>query len=101
MAIRDVSGVLDSSSLSPHYRRGTRGPVPATTPDCRDCHELETLMPPSAQDPARSITEPSQEQSLMGNIGEASDCPPDSKVSVKMEVFPESIKYNLLCERFF
>lgn len=73
---RDVSGVLDSGSLSPHYRRGTRGSVPAATPDCSDCHELETLMPPSAQDPTRSVTEPSEEQRLMG---EAGDGPPDSK----------------------
>lgn len=81
VVIRDVSGVLDSSSLSPQYRRGTR-PVSATTPDCSDCHELETLMPTSAQDHTRPLTQPSEEQSLMGNVGVADDGPSESKVSV-------------------
>ncbi|KAI7814725.1 putative immunoglobulin superfamily DCC subclass member 4, partial [Triplophysa rosa] len=75
---RDVSGVLDSSSLTPQYRRGTR-PVPTTTPNCSDCHELETLMPPCTQDHTRPLTEPSEEQSLMGNAGVADDGPPESK----------------------
>lgn len=76
-----MSGVLDSSSLSPQYRRGTR-PVPATTPDCSDCHELETLMPPSVQDHTRPLTETSEEQSLMGNVGATDEGPSESKVSV-------------------
>nr|XP_002662886.2 immunoglobulin superfamily DCC subclass member 4 [Danio rerio] len=74
---RDVTGGLDSSSLSPQYRKGNR-PVPAASaaaavPDCSDCHELETLMPSSAQEPSRPLTEPSEEHSLMGNVGAADD----------------------------
>ncbi|XP_051756905.1 immunoglobulin superfamily DCC subclass member 4 isoform X2 [Ctenopharyngodon idella] len=75
---RDVSGGLDSSSLSPQYRKGAR-PVPAAAPDCSDCHELETLMPSSAQDPNRTLTEPSEEQSLMGNVGGTDDGLSESK----------------------
>ncbi|XP_052006458.1 immunoglobulin superfamily DCC subclass member 4 isoform X1 [Xyrauchen texanus] len=75
---RDVSGGLESSSLSPQYRRGTR-PMPAAAPECSDCHELETLMPPSAQDTTRPITEPSEEQSLMGNVEMNDDAPSECK----------------------
>ncbi|XP_051989685.1 immunoglobulin superfamily DCC subclass member 4-like isoform X1 [Xyrauchen texanus] len=72
---RDVSSRLDSSSLSPQFRRGTR-PVQAAVPDC---HELETLMPSSAQDPTRPVTEPSEEQILMSNVEVTDDGPPESK----------------------
>uniref|UniRef100_A0A9J8ABZ4 Immunoglobulin superfamily DCC subclass member 4 n=1 Tax=Cyprinus carpio carpio TaxID=630221 RepID=A0A9J8ABZ4_CYPCA len=75
---RDVSGGLDSSSLSPQYRKGAR-PVPATAPDCSDCHELETLMPSSAQDPNKPLTDLTEEQSLMANVGGANDDPAESK----------------------
>ncbi|XP_077084778.1 immunoglobulin superfamily DCC subclass member 4 [Siphateles boraxobius] len=75
---RDVSGGLDSSSLSPQYRKGAR-PVPAAAPDCSDCHELETLMPSSAQDPNRPLKEPSEEQSLMGNVAGTDDGLSESK----------------------
>ncbi|XP_016093048.1 immunoglobulin superfamily DCC subclass member 4-like [Sinocyclocheilus grahami] len=74
---RDVSGGLDSSSLSPQYRKGAR-PVPTTVPDCSDCHELETLMPSSAQDPNKPLTDLTEEQSLMANIGGADDAPAES-----------------------
>uniref|UniRef100_A0A673LNL3 Immunoglobulin superfamily DCC subclass member 4-like n=1 Tax=Sinocyclocheilus rhinocerous TaxID=307959 RepID=A0A673LNL3_9TELE len=62
------------------YRKGAR-PVPATAPDCSDCHELETLMPSSAQDPNKPLTDLTEEQSLMANIGGADDAPAESKVS--------------------
>ncbi|XP_050970920.1 immunoglobulin superfamily DCC subclass member 4 [Labeo rohita] len=75
---RDVSGGLDSSSLSPQYRKGAR-PVPATAPDCSDCHELETLMPSSAQDPNKPLTDLTEEQSLMANVGGADDGLAESK----------------------
>lgn len=83
--VRDVTGGLDSSSLSPQYRKGSR-PVPAASaaaavPDCSDCHELETLMPSSAQEPSRPLTEPSEEHSLMGNVGAADDGLAEPKVS--------------------
>ncbi|RXN08304.1 immunoglobulin superfamily DCC subclass member 4-like protein [Labeo rohita] len=74
----DVSGGLDSSSLSPQYRKGAR-PVPATAPDCSDCHELETLMPSSAQDPNKPLTDLTEEQSLMANVGGADDGLAESK----------------------
>lgn len=77
----DVSGGLDSSSLSPQYRKGAR-PVPATAPDCSDCHELETLMPSSAQDPNKPLTDLTEQQSLMGNIEGADDGLEESKVSI-------------------
>jgi hypothetical protein len=42
-------------------------------PECSDCHELETLMPLGSldheHDCAQPLTEPTEEQSLMGNVG--------------------------------
>uniref|UniRef100_A0A671Q3P2 Immunoglobulin superfamily DCC subclass member 4-like n=1 Tax=Sinocyclocheilus anshuiensis TaxID=1608454 RepID=A0A671Q3P2_9TELE len=65
-------------SLSPPYRKGAR-PVPATAPDC---HELETLMPSSAEDPNKPLTDLTEQQSLMGNIEGADDGLAESKVSI-------------------
>jgi len=56
--------------------------VESTAPDCSDCHELETLMPSTAQDPNRPLTEPSEEQSLMGNVAGTDDGLSESKVSI-------------------
>ncbi|XP_030622789.1 immunoglobulin superfamily DCC subclass member 4 [Chanos chanos] len=76
---REVSGGLDSSSLAPQNRRGPR-PVPTAVPECKDCHELETLMPPGAQDVGQATAEPTEEQSLMGNAGVTDDgLAPESK----------------------
>ncbi|KAJ8417655.1 hypothetical protein AAFF_G00224980 [Aldrovandia affinis] len=61
---RDVSGGLDSSALPPQYRRGGR-PAPVPTPECRDCHELETLMSPGAQDPGPPLGDITEEHSLI------------------------------------
>ncbi|XP_066557349.1 immunoglobulin superfamily DCC subclass member 4 isoform X2 [Amia ocellicauda] len=58
---RELSGGLDSSALPPQYRK-----VPVSAPDC---HELETLMSPRAEDstlPLTEVTELTEEQSLMG-----------------------------------
>ena len=48
---RDMVGGVDSGSLSPHFRRGATRPTPPSLPDCSDCHELETLMPPRTLHP--------------------------------------------------
>ncbi|KAI1889536.1 hypothetical protein AGOR_G00163880 [Albula goreensis] len=61
---REVSGGLDSSAIPPQYRRGR--PAPAPMPECRDCHELETLMSPGAQDGGPTLAEITEEHSLIG-----------------------------------
>ncbi len=81
VTFRDVSGGLDASSLSPQYRKGAR-PVPATVPDCSDCHELETLMPSSAQEPNKPLTDLTEEQSLMAEVGGTDEVPAESKVII-------------------
>ncbi|XP_061102757.1 immunoglobulin superfamily DCC subclass member 4 [Conger conger] len=68
---RDVSGGLDPSALPPQYRRGR--PAPVAAPECRDCHELETLMSPGAQDPAPPLAEVTEEHSLIGPGGLGDD----------------------------
>ncbi|XP_062381427.1 immunoglobulin superfamily DCC subclass member 4 [Sardina pilchardus] len=72
--------VADSSSSQ--FRRGGVRTAPPSLPDCSDCHELETLMPPQgpllthththtlASQPA---AEPSEEHSLMGHAATAED----------------------------
>ncbi|XP_064833454.1 immunoglobulin superfamily DCC subclass member 4 isoform X2 [Oncorhynchus masou masou] len=73
---REVSGGLDSTALPPQYRRGGRS-VPTMVPECSDCHELETLMPLGSLDHdhgrAQPLTEPTEEHSLMGNVGVGDD----------------------------
>nr|XP_049573277.1 immunoglobulin superfamily DCC subclass member 4 isoform X1 [Syngnathus scovelli] len=55
------SGGLDSTAVTPQYRRGGY-PSPSRAPECGDCHELETLMPSTGQE---SSAEAPEEQSLM------------------------------------
>ncbi|XP_066510450.1 immunoglobulin superfamily DCC subclass member 4-like [Hoplias malabaricus] len=69
---RDVSGGLEASALSSQYRRGGHA-MSTGVSDCTDCHELETLMPPSAHNPAVPLTEPNEQQSLMGGVFTADD----------------------------
>ncbi|KAJ7986002.1 hypothetical protein DPEC_G00346310 [Dallia pectoralis] len=71
---REVSGGLDSTHLPLQYLRGGR-PTPNTLPGCSDCHELETLMPLGSKerDPAKPLSEPTEEHSLMGNVGSEND----------------------------
>lgn len=67
-------GGVDSRSVSPQFRRGGARAVPPSLPDCNECHELETLMPPRSPRPIQPVsTEPSEEQSLMGNPAAAED----------------------------
>ncbi|XP_018618739.2 immunoglobulin superfamily DCC subclass member 4-like [Scleropages formosus] len=63
---REGSGGLDSSVLpsQSQYRRSR--PSPAAMPECRDCHELETLMPPGTKDSAVTMTEVTEQHRLMG-----------------------------------
>ncbi|KAK3528289.1 hypothetical protein QTP86_030040 [Hemibagrus guttatus] len=77
---RDAPGVLEPSLLNPQYRRSAH-PAPAVIPNCTDCHELETLMPPGAKDPVLPLTEPNEQQSLMGSAGGGYDAPTDLKPS--------------------
>ncbi|XP_035377002.1 immunoglobulin superfamily DCC subclass member 4 [Electrophorus electricus] len=65
---REASAGLEPSAVGPQYRRGGH-PVSASVHDCTDCHELETLMQPGAQDPPLSLMEPSEQQHLMGSVG--------------------------------
>lgn len=79
---REVSGGLDSTAVTPQYRRGG-SPVPSDVPVCSDSHELETLMPPGSQESGQPREEASEEQSLMesANPGEGEDAPaPEPKV---------------------
>ncbi|XP_071236867.1 immunoglobulin superfamily DCC subclass member 4-like [Salvelinus alpinus] len=71
---REVSGGLDSTALPPQYHHGCRS-VPTMVPECSDCHELETLMPLGSLDHDRTqpLTEPTEEHSLMGNVGIGDD----------------------------
>ncbi|XP_059205752.1 immunoglobulin superfamily DCC subclass member 4 isoform X2 [Centropristis striata] len=61
---REVSGGLDSTAVTPQYRRGGC-PVPSNVPECSDSHELETLMPPGSQESGQPLEEAPEEQSLM------------------------------------
>lgn len=61
---RDISKGLDSTAMTPQYRRGGC-PVPSTEPECSDSHELETLMPPGSQESGQPPAEAPEEQSLM------------------------------------
>lgn len=80
----DAPGGLKPSLLNPQYRRSTHA-VPAAVPNCTDCHELETLMPPGAQDPVLPLTEPNEQQSLMSSAGEAYDAPTELKVRCQLK----------------
>lgn len=52
-------------------------------PECRDCHELETLMSPGAQDPALPLGEVTEEHNLIGPGGPGDDgLGMEAKVSV-------------------
>ncbi|XP_056269641.1 immunoglobulin superfamily DCC subclass member 4 isoform X2 [Pseudoliparis swirei] len=62
---REVSGGLDSTAVTPQFRRGGC-PVAADVPECSDIHELETLMPPGgSRESGRLPEETPEEQSLM------------------------------------
>ncbi|XP_039990189.1 immunoglobulin superfamily DCC subclass member 4 isoform X2 [Xiphias gladius] len=61
---REISGGLDSTAVTPQYRRGGC-PVPSNVPECSDSHELETLMPPGSQESGQPLAEVPEEQSLM------------------------------------
>lgn len=73
---REISGGLDSTTVTPQYRRGGC-PVPSNMPECSDSHELETLMPPGSHEAGQLLTEDPEEQSLMAsaNPGEGEDAP--------------------------
>lgn len=83
---REVSGGLDSTAVTPQYRRGGC-PVPPNVPECRDSHELETLMPPGSQESGLLLTVVPEEQSLMAsaNPEEGEDAhTPETKVKTCM-----------------
>ncbi|XP_078114157.1 immunoglobulin superfamily DCC subclass member 4 [Sander vitreus] len=79
----EVSGGLESTAVTPQYRRGGC-PVPSNVPECSNSHELETLMPPGSQESGQPLEEASEEQSLMAsaNPGEGEDIPaPEPKAA--------------------
>ncbi|XP_029900281.1 immunoglobulin superfamily DCC subclass member 4 [Myripristis murdjan] len=65
---REIAGGLDSTAVPSQYRRGG-WPVPSSAPECSDCHELETLMPPGSQEPGQPLAEAPEEQSLIACAG--------------------------------
>ncbi|XP_057701950.1 immunoglobulin superfamily DCC subclass member 4 isoform X1 [Corythoichthys intestinalis] len=70
---RDVSEGLDSTAVTPQYRRGAY-PSPAHGPECSDWHELETLMPSTGQESGQLSTEAPEEHSLVSaNTREGGD----------------------------
>nr|XP_057945147.1 immunoglobulin superfamily DCC subclass member 4 isoform X2 [Doryrhamphus excisus] len=80
---RGVSGSLDSTAATPHYKRGGY-PSAADVPECSDSHELETLMPSAGQECNQSSAGPPEEQSLMAsaNTGDGGDAPtPEPKAA--------------------
>ncbi|XP_073320165.1 immunoglobulin superfamily DCC subclass member 4 [Pagrus major] len=80
---REVSGGLDSTAVTPQYRRGG-SPASTNVPECSDSHELETLMPPGNQEAGQPVEEASEEQSLMAsaNPREGEDAPaPEPKAA--------------------
>ncbi|XP_071344958.1 immunoglobulin superfamily DCC subclass member 4 isoform X2 [Trachinotus anak] len=80
---REISGGLDSTAVTPQYRRGAC-PIPSNLPECNDSHELETLMPPGSQESGQPLAEAPEEQSLMAsaNPGEGDDAPaPEPKAA--------------------
>lgn len=80
---REVSGGLDSTAVTPLYRRGG-SPIPSSVPECSDSHELETLMPPDSQESGQLLEQVSEEQSLMtsANPGDREDAPaPEPKAA--------------------
>ncbi|XP_041836222.1 immunoglobulin superfamily DCC subclass member 4 isoform X2 [Melanotaenia boesemani] len=80
---REVSGGLNSTAVTPQFRRDGCS-VPVSTPDCSDSHELETLMPPGSQESGQLPAEAPEEQSLMAsaNPGEGEDAPaPEPKAA--------------------
>uniref|UniRef100_A0A3P9MQ39 Immunoglobulin superfamily, DCC subclass, member 4 n=1 Tax=Oryzias latipes TaxID=8090 RepID=A0A3P9MQ39_ORYLA len=71
---RETSGALNSTAVSPQYRR-VGFPVPANETDCSDSHELDILMPPSCQESAQPLAEAQESESLMATSdpGQAKD----------------------------
>ncbi|XP_038557041.1 immunoglobulin superfamily DCC subclass member 4 isoform X2 [Micropterus salmoides] len=80
---REMSGGLDSTAVTPQFRRGG-SPLPSNLPECSDSHELETLMPPGSQEPGQPLEEAPEEQSLMSSVNpeEEEDAPaPEPKAA--------------------
>lgn len=74
---RELSGGLDSTAVTPQFRRGTGCHLPSNVPECSYSHELETLMPPGSQECGHPLAEAPEEQSLMSSThsGGAEDSP--------------------------
>ncbi|KAM9860850.1 immunoglobulin superfamily DCC subclass member 4 [Aulostomus maculatus] len=88
---RGVSGGLDSTAVTPQYRRGGY-PTPPHVPECSDSHELETLMPTGSQESGQQLAEAPEEQSLMASVnpGEGEHAPaPEPKA-----VWNGSVSHN-------
>ncbi|KAM9410495.1 immunoglobulin superfamily DCC subclass member 4 [Pholidichthys leucotaenia] len=75
---RELSGGLDSTAVTPQYKRGGYA-VSSSMPEYSDCHELETLMPSGSQESTQLPKEAPEEQSLMASAnpgeGEATPVP--------------------------
>lgn len=97
---REVSGGLDSTAVTPQYRRGG-SPVPSSVPECSDSHELETLMPPGSHESGHLLEEASEEQSLMAsaNQKEEEDTPtPEPKVKTcnRGALYQIGLEYSII-----
>lgn len=83
---REISGGLDSTAVTPQYRRGGC-PTSSNEPECSDSHELETLMPSGSQETVRQPGEAPEEQSLMVsvNLRERGGAPAPEPVAKSLE----------------
>ncbi|XP_055010673.1 immunoglobulin superfamily DCC subclass member 4 [Boleophthalmus pectinirostris] len=75
---RELSGGLDSTAVTPQFRRGAGCHLPSNVPECSYSHELETLMPPGSHECGHPLAEAPEEQQLMSSThsGGGEDSPP-------------------------
>ncbi|XP_067105358.1 immunoglobulin superfamily DCC subclass member 4-like [Osmerus mordax] len=90
---REVSGGLDSSALTPQYRRGGR-PLPSSVPESSDCHELENLMAPSDQEPCQPPPGAPEEQSLMAHTEAGAGAGPGEDLAELKAAWNGSVSRN-------
>lgn len=89
---RELSGGLDSTAVTPQFRRGAGCHLPSNVPECSYSHELETLMPPSSQECGHPLAEAPEEQSLMSSTHSGGG--EDSPSSENKTAWNGSISHN-------
>ncbi|XP_072321007.1 immunoglobulin superfamily DCC subclass member 4 [Eucyclogobius newberryi] len=88
---RELSGGLDSTAVTPQFRRGAGCHLSSNVPECSYSHELETLMPPGSQECGHPLAEAPEEQRLMSSThpGGGEDSPPSEN-----KVWNGSVSHN-------